>query len=187
MVFKLNFILLACAAIAAWFLFRWKARRKRPVTRYREWILFIFFLYLLGVSYFTLKPFHFVIPIPGLYPRQFSIDLHLFSELRGISDIKQQWYYSLANIVMTVPFGLFMPMLYPFARKIYITALLGLGFSATIELTQVLFTTTRTATVDDLFFNTVGAVIGFCCFYIGNWKGKLEQIGYKLERTKGTG
>lgn len=83
MVFKLNVILLACAAIAIWFLFRWKARRKRPVTRYREWLLFIFFLYLLGVSYFTLKPFHFVIPIPGLYPRQVSIDFIIFQSLEG--------------------------------------------------------------------------------------------------------
>lgn len=168
MVFKLNFILMAIIAVAIWLLCRYRARSRQSSTRYREWLLHVLFIYLLGVSYFTLKPFHFIIPIPGLNPRQFSVDFYLFAELRRMTDIKLQLYYSVANIAMTVPFGLLIPMLYPFARKIYITGLLGLSFSLIIELAQVLFTTTRTATVDDLFFNSVGAIMGYCCFYLGN-------------------
>lgn len=164
MIIKLNFIIVASIVTVIWTFFRIRAHRRHSITKSREALLTVWFIYLLGVIYFTLSPFHFVIPIPGLYPRHFSFDTHLFLNLRQISDLNMQLYYSLANVVMTVPFGVLIPMLYRFARKIYLTALLGLGFSLTIELTQALFTVTRTATADDLFFNTVGAIVGYFLF-----------------------
>lgn len=165
MVIKLNFIIVATIVVVFWTFSRIRAHRRHSITKSREGLLTVWFIYLLGVIYFTLGPFHFVLPIPGLYPRSFSFDTHLFLNLKQISDLKMQLYYSLANVVMTVPFGILIPMLYRFARKIYMTALLGLGFSLTIELTQALFTASRSATVDDLFFNTLGAIVGYCCFW----------------------
>jgi glycopeptide antibiotics resistance protein len=68
------------------------------------------------------------------------------------------------NIFMTVPLGLLLPIVIRRGRVV-VAALLALAFSASIEIVQavtnIAFSSGRTADVHDLIANTVGALIGF--------------------------
>jgi glycopeptide antibiotics resistance protein len=66
-----------------------------------------------------------------------------------------------ANVVMFVPFGVLLPQV---ARiRPALAVLLGAGFSALIELSQLVFLPDRFPTVRDVVMNTLGAAIGAVC------------------------
>ena len=66
------------------------------------------------------------------------------------------------NILLFLPFGYLIPSLFPRLRW-WQVILLGLAFSLTIELLQ-LITKLGYADVDDLINNTLGAAIGWLCY-----------------------
>ncbi|MGL5616635.1 MAG: VanZ family protein [Sarcina sp.] len=68
------------------------------------------------------------------------------------------------NILMFVPFGFFLPLLYKKERKIINVIVTSFIFSMTIEVLQSV--SGRAGDVDDLFFNTLGGVLGFLCYII---------------------
>jgi glycopeptide antibiotics resistance protein len=85
----------------------------------------------------------------------------------GIADILSQGITGYAilnlagNIVLFLPFGLFLPLLWrgwPLARVTAVTLLLSSG----IEVLQLY--TSRGADVDDVLLNTVGSVLGYLLF-----------------------
>lgn len=63
------------------------------------------------------------------------------------------------NVVMFVPFGLLLPLVWPGVAKARYVGLYGLVFSLMIELSQLL--NYRATDIDDLLMNTLGALIGF--------------------------
>ena len=67
------------------------------------------------------------------------------------------------NVVMFMPFGLLFPVAVPRLRRW--TVPLGLTLSAGIELTQALFLPWRSPTVNDIQWNSVGALIGFTAWF----------------------
>src|SRR5690625_4935354 len=165
---QLNFIVILCIAISLWLFLRGKkyVDKKEPLHSNREIVMNIFFIYILSVIYVTMKPFHF--DIPFLVGRNYSFDFHLFYNLRHMasSHFEYQLLYSLGNILMLIPFGLLFPTLFKSAHGFFKIVLLGFLLSLTIEVTQTFFTPTRRGTVDDLFFNTTGAAIGYILFVI---------------------
>lgn len=88
------------------------------------------------------------------------------------------------NIVMFVPFGFFLPVIwkrrYSSLKKVFLT---GLGVSAGIEVLQIF--THRLTDVDDLVTNTVGAVLGYCLakLYV-NRRQKKDLEGRKAVSGK---
>jgi glycopeptide antibiotics resistance protein len=68
------------------------------------------------------------------------------------------------NILMFVPFGVFVPVVFKTFRKLYMIALLGFLFSFAIEFTQYFIG--RTADIDDLIGNLTGAVLGYGIFVV---------------------
>ncbi|WP_454055453.1 VanZ family protein [Clostridium sp. Marseille-Q7071] len=67
------------------------------------------------------------------------------------------------NIIMTIPLGFLLPLIWKQFRTIKKVALSGFLLSLSIELSQ-LFTQSRTTTTDDLIMNTLGAIIGYFIF-----------------------
>lgn len=63
------------------------------------------------------------------------------------------------NVLLFVPLGVFLPLLWPDMRRVGRTALCGLTFSLLIEILQIF--TFRASDINDLLTNTLGAVIGF--------------------------
>lgn len=73
----------------------------------------------------------------------------------------QIWLNVLLNIALFVPLGVLLPLLWKPFRKWYAALGAGFGVSLLIELTQ-LFTGSGICDVDDLFTNTLGAMLGWC-------------------------
>lgn len=73
----------------------------------------------------------------------------------------QIWLNVLLNIALFVPLGFLLPLLAKPFRKWYAALGTGFGVSLLIELTQ-LFTGSGMCDVDDLFTNTLGAMLGWC-------------------------
>ncbi|RUR01433.1 VanZ family protein [Labedella endophytica] len=80
-----------------------------------------------------------------------------------------------ANIVMFVPFGLFLALSLP--RWMWPWAIvLGLAFTLLIEFLQAAFLPERFPTVSDLIANTAGALIGGALSLIGRRRSRRAAI-----------
>jgi len=168
MIIKLNGWAILMIILFFWVLRTYKVYSKGHLKPHQELTVQLFFFYLLCVGYLTMQPFHFQIPFTM---REIYFDYHLFYNLRHMADgyLAFQLLYSVGNIILFIPFGFLLPLLNKRLDKILWIGFIGLLGSLTIESVQTLFTLSRRGTVDDLFFNTFGAVIGYlfyCCFKI---------------------
>lgn len=119
----------------------------------------LFAVYISGVYHFTEAGTLQNWQLFGLHFDADEINLIPFS--RGIRMID----YAL-NIVLFIPLGALVPMLWKQMRKWYCTLGLGALFSVFIELTQLM--NYRKSDVDDLILNTAGALIGYGMYLIWN-------------------
>ncbi len=69
------------------------------------------------------------------------------------------------NVIMTIPLGFLLPLIWKQFRTMKKVAFTGFLFSVSIEFSQLL-TQTRNTTLDDVMMNTLGAVIGYVIFQI---------------------
>lgn len=106
-----------------------------------------------------------------------QVNLHLFRAWReALNNFSQhRWLNVLLNIAMFCPFGFLLPIAWRKFRSWYVTIPAGFCFSLAIEILQLIFAT-GVFDVDDLFCNTLGAVIGFFAVMVllsfSNEKGK---------------
>ncbi|WHT90766.1 VanZ family protein [Bacillus cereus] len=70
----------------------------------------------------------------------------------------------LLNIVLFMPLGFLLPTIWPQFRKMKNTVCAGFFFSLAIELNQLL--NNRITDIDDLFTNTLGAIIGYFLYSV---------------------
>lgn len=108
-----------------------------------------------------------------------TMDLHLFRsyyEAWNTFSIRN-WQLIIFNILMFCPFGFLLPMVSRHCRNILITTGIGGVFSLVIELTQYV-THRGLCEVDDLFHNTLGALLGYCIFRI------VYTVSHKKERWR---
>lgn len=112
-----------------------------------------FVIYLLIVLYIT---------IFSREPEERRIDMELFRSYKLLFIDKNDFYYTqiVCNIIMTVPFGILFPVLNEKFRSVFLMFVSGLGFSLLIELAQY-FSGRGLFEFDDLFNNTVGALLGY--------------------------
>ncbi len=90
---------------------------------------------------------------------------------------------SVLNIILFIPAGMFLPLLWKEFQTLKNTAVFGFALSLTIEVLQVF--TFRLTDIDDLITNTLGCVIGFFItkqlFYVLNGKITAEKGNCKVE------
>jgi glycopeptide antibiotics resistance protein len=92
--------------------------------------------------------------------RKDHVNLQLFKMFRIYKIMSRQ---IVGNFVMLLPLGIFLPLLYKRISGFFGVFLVSLLVSATIELLQ-LVTSFRSADVDDIFLNTIGACTGFLIY-----------------------
>ncbi len=88
----------------------------------------------------------------------------------------------LLNILLFMPFGFLLPTIWPQFRKMKNTVFAGFFFSLAIELNQLL--NNRITDIDDLFTNTLGAIIGYVLYkvlYTALFKLILKREEKKLD------
>jgi len=90
------------------------------------------------------------------------------------------------NVLMTVPLGFFLPLIWPHYRSLKKVAITAFLLSFAIEFTQLF--SHRVSSTSDLVMNTTGAIIGFGIFYLTSIqfpkKGKLTGLP-KLIKKEG--
>ncbi|MDR2336760.1 MAG: VanZ family protein [Candidatus Nomurabacteria bacterium] len=128
-------------------------------------VIYLLFLYVLALFAFTLYP------LPD-DPEAFCVGKHLSPQLNPIQflfDIKEEGVKAtlqiIANVVFFVPLGVFLRNL--FGKKLLVTVFVALLTALLIETAQLtgafgIFPCSyRLFDVNDLMFNTLGAMIGF--------------------------
>ena len=73
------------------------------------------------------------------------------------------FYNSFGNILCLVPFGILFPIVFSKKQSFVKTVLIGMLFSISIETLQFLLET-GVRDIDDVFFNTCGAILGYLIY-----------------------
>jgi glycopeptide antibiotics resistance protein len=113
--------------------------------------------WLLGAFAFTLRPAH---PLPGQIVTDNAIP---FATMRiYLDNLDSSFWVSQAvgNVLLLLPVGLFGPLALPCLGRWWRVIIVALLISASIELAQ-LFVPERSADVDDVMLNVVGALLGY--------------------------
>lgn len=96
----------------------------------------------------------------------------------------------IANVIMVMPLGFLLPLLWENYRKFWKIALAGFSFSMSIEILQLF--TFRATDVDDLLMNTLGGISGYSCYLLAVrlfscwkdlWCGEISRQQEKQECT----
>ena len=147
-------ILAAAGLMVAFFIHKKKynGERKFPWGKVFLWLMFLG--YLLIVIYATMLRWS------GFFHREWNF--HLFRAWREAWNnySVKNWANVLLNVAMFGPLGFLLPLLGKKFRKWYVTIPAGFATSLAIELFQLAFGR-GICDVDDLFCNTLGAVIGY--------------------------
>ena len=150
-------LILAIAVIAVIYLVFKKKHGKEKKFPWGKIVLSLILAgYLLIVIYATL------LRGQGTFIRVYN--LHLFRAWREAWNkfSVMNWANVLLNVALFVPLGGLLPLLWQKCRKWYVTLPIGFGASLAIELVQLAFCL-GSCDVDDLFTNTLGAIIGYFC------------------------
>lgn len=135
--------------------------KKKTFNIYREFTKLVFFMYFLAIFSYTFFPMHIrpeSIFIINFVPIEETISMFSNNVNLGI-------YNVLGNTLMFVPLGIFIPLL--FKKRDNIISIIFYGFTGSlfIEINQ-LMTGGRTADIDDVIFNTVGALLGYIIYKV---------------------
>ncbi len=131
------------AAVALYFLLV-QIRRKQPLGHIA--VSFVFCFYLVGTL--TMAGIWFLGPFS---PRV---------ELVPFADMIKSPLYTMLNVLLFLPLGFFLPILYKKVDRIEKAALIGFLLSLAVEILQMFGS--GTSDVNDLITNTIGACVGFC-------------------------
>ena len=94
--------------------------------------------------------------------RKDHVNLQLFKMFK----IYKVWSKQIVgNFIMLLPLGIFLPLLYKRISNFFLVLVVSFLVSTTIELLQ-LVTSFRSADVDDIFLNTLGACTGFIIYQL---------------------
>ena len=179
-------------------------RKFGAIPALRTIIVYSFILYLMNAYFLVILPLppidevaHYTTPTTQLIPFQFIVDwinethivwndIHTYVEIVNNPAIYQVLY----NILMTLPFGIYLR--YYFKRNLLETIGLTFLLSLFFELTQltglygIYPRAYRLFDIDDLIINTLGGLLGYAITPLFSWilptKEKLDQISYEKGR-----
>jgi glycopeptide antibiotics resistance protein len=158
------------------FLAVWGNRQKRKVTIAQYVVLLSFGIYLLCVIHLVFFPIDVNI---GKYANQTK----WYQAVNFIPVLTIDIMTFMLNVLMLVPFGMYLPFLNRKADNVKKAVKLGFALSLSFELVQLLIRITlgsgRSTDVNDLLANTAGAAIGFL---IIRFMFKVRPIGDMLKR-----
>ena len=169
-----------CAVLPAWILYavlhnRYRAKGIYEPRLHLLWIV-VFTVYLAGVFHFTGTGTIYNIRQYGMDNSVTTFNLIPFSA----TEFDVESY--LLNIVLLVPLGVFLPLIWQRQDRFLKILLAGFGFSLLIELSQLV--NIRNSDIDDLLLNTLGAVIGYLLYRLfkAMFKRKAQpQAGLSCE------
>ena len=143
-------------------------KQKLQISKFYTILMMLFTCYLIGVYHFNGVATIYEAVAYQLEIRKDSINLIPFS-----NNIDIVAY--LLNVVLLIPLGIFVPVLWEKVNRLIDIARIGFLFSVFIEITQLI--NNRQTDIDDVILNTSGAVIGFMIYKLCSHplKQKFQQ------------
>lgn len=190
-----SFIIVALISMALWIIYRlYNVVKNKRINIAREIILFIFFVYFLFLLLLTIfkggriefsNQFnsymyreHGLLGIINVVPIKETINTFMHSETGMRNSLRNL----IGNILVFMPLGFFIPLLFDKFNNLKKVLKVGCLSSLAIELSQ-LFVGSNVCDIDDVIYNTLGAVVGFICYKTFetiikkvNLKNKLDKI-----------
>lgn len=190
-----NFIIISLISMALWIIYRlYNVVKNKRINIAREIILFIFFVYFLFLLLLTIfkggriefsnqfNSFmyreHGLLGIINIVPIKETINTFMHSETGMRNSLRNL----IGNILVFMPLGFFMPLLFDKFNNLKKVLKVGCLSSLAIELSQ-LFVGSNVCDIDDVIYNTLGALAGFICYKTFetiikkvNLKNKLDKI-----------
>lgn len=190
-----SFIIVALISMALWIIYRlYNVVKNKRINIAREIILFIFFVYFLFLLLLTIfkggriefsNQFnsymyreHGLLGIINIVPIKETINTFMHSETGMRNSLRNV----IGNILVFMPLGFFIPLLFEKFNNLKKVLKVGCLSSLAIELSQ-LFVGSNVCDIDDVIYNTLGALAGFICYKTFetiikkvNLKNKLDKI-----------
>lgn len=190
-----SFIIVALISMALWIIYRlYNVVKNKRINIAREIILFIFFVYFLFLLLLTIfkggriefsNQFnsymyreHGLLGIINIVPIKETINTFMHSETGMRNSLRNL----IGNILVFMPLGFFIPLLFDKFNNLKKVLKVGCLSSLAIELSQ-LFVGSNVCDIDDVIYNTLGALVGFICYKTFetiikkvNLKNKLDKI-----------
>ena len=171
------FLIICAIAIPCWVVYRRRRLRAsgHPRSRGREILLLIALVYFIGLATVTLAPTHASNarraelrsePTAGI---EFHPNMAALTCSANRATVSRNRGFCMdnaaGNVVLFIPLGVLLPLVFTRLR-IWQGVLIAMALSCSIELTQY-FTrawgSNRSADVNDVILNTVGACVGLAC------------------------
>lgn len=125
------------------------------------------------------------VPI-NFQPETHILNLRPFNWIgnENIDSLEQLVVDKVPNIILFIPFGFFLPIVWKSKRKLYKTALISFGLTFSIEFFQYFIG--RFSDIDDVLTNLLGAILGYGIFkvldsYWGKAKWWKELKGHIIQ------
>ena len=139
-----------------------------PGTQLLLWFLVaVYFAMMLSITLFSREP-----------GSRTGVDVKLF-ETWGNQRLPDRYFVE--NILLFLPFGCFLPIVWPQAENVLTLALSACMISIGIEMAQYI-TGRGYSQLDDIVTNTAGAVIGYLLFFI---TAKIIRLSRKRKEYRG--
>lgn len=174
MIYSLNLIL---AAVVVYCIYEGISiknhMKKNTFSIFREFTKLLFFMYFLVVLRYTFFPMD--IQTEGFYVLNLvpiKETISMFNNSIGIAI-----YNVVGNILIFIPIGIFIPILFKKRDDFSSIIFYGVVGSSFIEINQ-LITGGRAADIDDVILNTIGALIGYLVYKA------ICKYFYKFEKIK---
>ena len=97
-----------------------------------------------------------------LHPEQYILNLKPFGWIGSTESLQQFIVEKIPNIMLFIPFGFFLPTVFQSKRKWYKTAVIAFFMTFGVEFVQYFIG--RSADIDDVITNLLGAMIGYSVF-----------------------
>ena len=156
----------------------WTKRQNRKVTAVQFAVLITFGIYLLCMINLVLFPIEVNI---GRYANQTP----WYKTINFIPVLTIDITTFLLNVIMLIPFGMYIPLLLKGEISVKRMAKLGFGLSLSFEVVQLMLRVVlgsgRSTDINDLLANTAGAIIGFI---IVRGLFRLKLFGGIIERLR---
>lgn len=180
-------IILVAIAIPVWFIARIAFRKKIPgvnISFAREFLYFIFFLYLIALAAVTIVPLSFALhKVPSaqdinLVPFKSTLNaIHHLMSMHQRFKLSMLFENTPGNIVLFLPLGFLLPLIAKKTDSFLGILFTGLFCSAAIEFIQYIersFAVYRSVDIDDVILNTLGALLGWIMLCLVRWVSGIK-------------
>lgn len=188
-----SFLNVMYISVVLWIIYRiFTYTKNKKINLYREISLLLFLLYfllLLNITIFKASSISFRNPLNSYVYKKYGISgiinfIPFIETIKTMTDghtpIINPLRNIFGNILAFMPLGFFIPLLFSKYNNVKKIFILGLTSSLCIEIVQ-LFVGYNITDIDDLIYNTTGAMLGLLCFKLLKKIIRLNKSKYKSD------